>query len=144
MKNFALFVLLINCLFLYGCNDKESSASNLISTSDSFSSLEFKYYEYKDVDGIASVSCPSNMTAISGGCTCDITTTGEIFSLNIIGNSAICGCGVVYGDYDEEEIVLVSVICANILPKSKPSPETNKIFQIEERLQKIRQDLIDI
>ncbi|MCC6543146.1 MAG: hypothetical protein IT392_01425 [Nitrospirae bacterium] len=82
-------------------------------TSDVLKNISFKKYENTEYDGVAAVSCPINMIAVSAGCTCDIATTGPIFALAIVGNGSVCGCYPSLLDTDFTTNKLdVNVVCA--------------------------------
>lgn len=136
MKNIILFIIIIivNSLFLSSCGDSVSSASQ-----NGSENISFKFYEKEKTTGVASISCPSDMIAISAGCYCDITTTGEIFSVSIIGDGlgAICGCGVV--DLDDYDVVKVSITCTpGEINSSKASLDNDFMQKEKSRLYEIR------
>ena len=82
-------------------------------TSDVLTNISFKQYENTEYDGVAVVSCPINMIAVSAGCICDISTTGPIFASTIAGNGSACGCypSLLDTDFTTNKIE-VYVVCA--------------------------------
>lgn len=99
----------------------------------------FLSYEKKDTDGVVGISCPDNMIALSLGCSCDITTTGEIFSLRIIGNGALCGCGLLPNDDDYNyDVVTVQVNCLSVSEKKQ---KVRSLIEEKAKLQKAENEL---
>lgn len=99
----------------------------------------FLSYEKKDTDGVVGISCPDNMIALSLGCSCDITTTGEIFSLRIIGNGALCGCGLRPNDDDYNyDVVTVQVNCLSVSEKNQ---KVRSLIEEKAKLQKAENEL---
>lgn len=61
-------------------------------TIDVMTGMVFQTFTASALDGVQSVSCPSAMTAIAAQCICQIPESGDIFSVRLSGNGAVCGC----------------------------------------------------
>lgn len=86
-----------------------------------------------DTDGVQSVSCPVDSTAISTGCFCNIGEgAGDIFSVKRVGNGATCGCSIGTGGLSTAPIE-VSATCmsktvANVISGvTVQKPTTNNL-----------------
>lgn len=80
-----------------------------------------------DTDGVQSVSCPINSTAISAGCSCNIAEgAGEIFSLLKSGNGAVCACGIGSGGLSTAPLEVRSTCMSKIVSNAVSSVTIQK------------------
>lgn len=130
MKNLILAIglgfLLMGCGGGGGGEAQAQSPTINTSSVDVMTGMTFQEFTLSDTDGVQGVSCPIDRTAVSASCLCKIGDgAGPIFSVEKVGNGAVCGCDI--GSGGAFAPLNVTVTCAQkIMTKALSSATMGK------------------
>lgn len=147
MKQLMFIAISISCLSLSGCGGGGSGQAQAATPTTVVLDVTLEQFTASDTDGVQSVSCPPDASAISASCFCDIGNgAGPIFALEVDGNGAVCGCDFGTGPLTTLDVTVTcsSLIFGTVLsgaaggievqPLPPSQPDANKVNEWAEKI----------
>ena len=154
MKQLMFIAILMSCLSLSGCGGGGSGQAQAATPTTVVLDVTLAQFTASDTDGVQSVSCPPDASAISASCFCDIDA-GVIFALEVDGNGAVCGCDLGTGPLATLDVTVTcsSLIFGTVLsgaaggievkPLPPSQPDANKVNEWAEKIKKKEAELMN-
>lgn len=155
MKQLMFIAISISCLSLSGCGGGGSGQAQAATPTTVVLDVTLEQFTASDTDGVQSVSCPPDASAISASCFCDIDA-GPIFALEVVGNGAVCGCDFLAGS--PVATLDVTVTCSSLIfgtvlsgaaggievqPLPPSQPDANKVNEWAEKIKTKEAELMN-